>query len=100
MKTLTRDEAMTELAALPGHSELVAKNILFEATKNPYLTLDQGDGGLFIAATRDRRFLFADVQMDGGYPWPDGAAFAALLNEATAAGAYRVGERSPLPGWC
>lgn len=92
MKTLSYDEASTELAALPGYSPLVARNVLFEATKNPYITIDQTDGEIFIAVTGDRRFLFADVQMANGYPWPDGAAFAALLNEAKAAGAR-------FPGW-
>jgi hypothetical protein len=88
MKTLTRDEALTELADLPGYDELVAKNVLFEATKNPYIVTN--DGALFIAHTHDSRFLFADVKRNGYVE--DGAAFAAMLNEASAAGAR-------FPGW-
>ena len=101
MKTLTRDEAMTELANLPGWCDLTARNVLFETTKSPYVVVDDA---LFIAATGDSRFLLADVQRTacccGDHQETDGAAFATLLNEAKAAGAERVGTRSPLPGWC
>lgn len=90
MKTLTRDEATAELAALPGYSELTARNVLFEATKAPYATAN--DGRLFVAVTTDGRFLIADIGIPFGASWPAGDEFAALLNEAAAAGAR-------LPGW-
>jgi len=93
MKTLTPGKALTELAALPGYSMLVARNVLLEATKNPYIVTN--DETLFIAYATDedgeRQFLFADVKRtESGIT--DGAAFAALLHEATALGAV-------FPGW-
>jgi len=101
MKTLTPIKALLELAELPGWSKLTARNVLNEATKHPYLTVN--DGALFIAHARDHeggsQFLFAPVKRDEN-GLEDGAAFAALLNEAKSAGACRIGERSPLPGWC
>jgi hypothetical protein len=75
MKTLTRDEALTELAAIPGYSELVARNVLFEAAKEPYVIAN--DGTVFLAATSDGRFKVADVQRSGAGRFADGAEFAA-----------------------
>lgn len=106
MKTLTPIKALLELAELPGYSKLTARNVLLEATKNPYIITN--DGTVFVAAARDDDgetvFLIADVQQTacscGEHQETDGAAFAALLNEAKAAGAERVGTRSLLPGWC
>jgi hypothetical protein len=100
MKTLTPIKALLELAGLPGWSELTARNVLNEAARAPYLVVN--DGALFIAHARDsegeRQFLLAPVKRTGS-GLTDGAAFAALLNEAEAAGADRLSSRSPLPGW-
>ena len=89
MKTLDRDEALAELAALPGYSELTARNVLFEATKNPYVVVN--DGAVFIACTSDSRFVLAPVKRAAS-GHEDGAAFAGLLRQAKAAGAR-------FPGW-
>jgi len=90
METLTRDEALAVLAALPGYSEIVARNVLFEATKIPYLTVS--NDAVFIAATRHGTFVIADVPQAHPYNWPDGSKFAALLKQAKQAGAR-------FPGW-
>jgi hypothetical protein len=97
MKTVTRGEAARELAAIPGYSDLTARNILHEARYNPYVIVNCG--ALFIAHADDGRYVLADVERDGSGN-TDGAAFAALLTEAKAAGASRVSARSPLPAWC
>jgi hypothetical protein len=93
---MTRDEALTELSG-SGYGERVARNLLFEAAKSPYVVTS--GGALFIAQMDDGRFFLADVQTDE-YGNADGAGFAALLGQAQAAGASRVSGRSPLPGWC
>jgi hypothetical protein len=101
MKTLTPIKALLELAELPGWSKLTARNVLNEAARSPYLVVN--DGALFIAHARDeegeRQFLLAPVVRDENGN-EDGSRFAALLNEAKAAGADRLSTRSPLPGWC
>jgi hypothetical protein len=94
---MTRGEAMTELATIPGYSDLTARNILHEARYNPYVIVNCG--GLFVAHMDDGRYFLADVEQDE-IGITDGAAFAALLNQAKAQGASRVSGRSPQPGWC
>lgn len=93
--TLTREEALAELAALPGYDELIAGNVLFEAFKQQCVTVHNGT--VFVGATNAGRFVIARVQPSSGLP--DGAADAALQRAAVQAG-VRVPGSAAGPRWC